>query len=160
MLREPACAVDPRTRWLWTAEPLGLVVVVGVALGVGLPLVGPSGWPLWGVAPLLVGGVALAVVGADLRYRAHRYEVTADAVYVQTGWWVRERRLAPLVRIQTVDRHESAIGRALGLTDLTLTTASASGPLRIRGLRRDVAAALARDVLGRAGRGPDGTDST
>ncbi len=157
-LREPACAVDVRARWLWTAQGLGLAVLGALALGVGLPLLGPAWLPTWSVVPLLGLGVTLAVVGAGLRYRWHRYEVTPEAVYVQTGWWTREQRLAPLARVQTVDRHETALGRALGLTSLTLTTASAAGPLRIDGLRREVAAALARDVLERAGRGGDGTD--
>ena len=45
----------------------------------------------------------------------HRWEVTDTAVYTQTGWWTRERRIAPMSRIQTVDHAEGALERLFGL---------------------------------------------
>jgi membrane protein YdbS with pleckstrin-like domain len=68
------------------------------------------------------------------RYRVHRWEVTETAVYTQTGWWTRERRIAPMSRIQTVDYAEGAIARLFGLASVTVTTASAAGALEIAGL--------------------------
>lgn len=70
------------------------------------------------------------------RYRVHRWEVTDTAVYTQTGWWARERRIAPMSRIQTVDYAEGAIARLFGLASVTVTTASSKGALEIAGLER------------------------
>jgi uncharacterized protein len=73
----------------------------------------------------------------------HRWETTDTAVYTQTGWWARERRIAPMSRIQTVDYVEGAVARLFGLASVTVTTASAAGALEIAGLDR----ARARELV-------------
>src|SRR3712207_4030266 len=86
--------------------------------------------------PALAGAVLatyVAVVPA-WKYAVHRWEVTDTAVYTQVGWWTRERRIAPMSRIQTVDYSEGAIERLFALTSVTVTTASAAGALQISGL--------------------------
>ena len=83
-------------------------------------------WPLYAVL-----AIAYVVAMPRVRYRVHRWESTETAVYTQTGWLSRERRIAPMSRVQTVDFEQSAIGRLLGLASVTVTTASAAGPLRI-----------------------------
>jgi membrane protein YdbS with pleckstrin-like domain len=89
----------------------------------------------WWVFALLVVAVAAYVgVVPAWRYRVHRWEATDTAVYTQTGWWTRERRVAPMSRIQTVDYAEGAIARLFGLASVTVTTASAAGALEIAGL--------------------------
>ena len=80
------------------------------------------------------------------RYRVHRWEVTETAVYTQTGWWSRERRIAPMSRIQTVDHAEGAIERLFRLATVTVTTASAAGALQISGLDREVARELVDEL--------------
>ena len=70
--------------------------------------------------------------GPALEYAVHRWEVTDTAVYTQTGWWTRERRIAPMSRIQTVDYAEGALARLFGLATVTVTTASAAGALADR----------------------------
>ena len=74
----------------------------------------------------------------------HRWEITGTAVYTQTGWWARERRIAPMSRIQTVDHAEGAIARLFGLATVTVTTASAAGALEIEGLDRGPGAGAGR----------------
>jgi membrane protein YdbS with pleckstrin-like domain len=94
-------------------------------------------------------GLALAayvLVVPQWRYVVHRWEVTDTAVYTQTGWWARERRIAPMSRIQTVDHVEGAISRLFGLATVTVTTASAAGALEIAGLDRDVARRLVDEL--------------
>ncbi|QWF24841.1 PH domain-containing protein [Nocardioides sp. LMS-CY] len=121
---------------MW-ATSAGLEAVVLVAI---LAVVGPiTGWlpiPGWLVALVGVLAAAYVVVMPLWRYRVHRWEVTDTAVYTQTGWWVRERRIAPMSRIQTVDHAEGAIARLFGLATVTVTTASAAGALEIVGLER------------------------
>ncbi|WP_252274681.1 PH domain-containing protein [Nocardioides sp. LMS-CY] len=135
-LREPRQRVSPRARLMW-ATSAGLEAVVLVAI---LAVVGPiTGWlpiPGWLVALVGVLAAAYVVVMPLWRYRVHRWEVTDTAVYTQTGWWVRERRIAPMSRIQTVDHAEGAIARLFGLATVTVTTASAAGALEIVGLER------------------------
>src|SRR5689334_14824088 len=79
----------------------------------------------WVVALLVAADVAYAVVVPEWRWRVHRWEVTGTAVYTQTGWWARERRIAPMSRIQTVDLAEGPVERAFRLATVTVTTASA-----------------------------------
>ena len=99
--------------------------------------------------------LAYAAVHAAVALPVHRWEVTDTAVYTQTGWWRRERRIAPMSRIQTVDYVEGAISRLFGLATVTVTTASAAGALEIAGLDRDRRPQPGRraDPQGRRGRG-------
>ena len=99
---------------------------------------------LVGAAAVLVLGYAAVV--PQWRYLVHRWEVSDSAVYTQTGWWARERRIAPMSRIQTVDYAEGALSRLFGLATVTVTTASAAGALRIEGLDKDLAQRLVDDL--------------
>jgi membrane protein YdbS with pleckstrin-like domain len=149
-LREPSQRVSPRARLMWTAETLVQAVVLTV---VPVVLVGPMdlvdvpwwAWLLWGVAL-----AAYVAVVPGWRYLVHRWEVTDTAVYTQTGWWARERRIAPMSRIQTVDHVEGAISRLFGLATVTVTTASAAGALEISGLDKDVARRLVDELTVKA----------
>ncbi|MFD6426759.1 PH domain-containing protein, partial [Streptomyces sp. NPDC060198] len=76
-------------------------------------------------------------------FRTHRWEVTEDAVYVRTGLFLQEWRIAPMSRIQTVDTVRGPLEQFFGLATLTVTTASAKGAVRIAGLGHEPAAALA-----------------
>jgi len=98
--------------------------------------------------PVLAGDVLglYVVVVPSWKYAVHRWEVTDTAVYTQVGWWTRERRIAPMSRIQTVDYSEGAIERLFGLASVTVTTASAAGALEISGLDRDVARRLSEEL--------------
>jgi membrane protein YdbS with pleckstrin-like domain len=100
---------------------------------------------LWAVAtPVYL------VVMPRWRYRVHRWEATQMAVYTQTGWLTQERRIAPMNRIQTVDLHRGLLARLLGVATVTVTTASAAGPLTVEGLDLDVAERLATAVTASA----------
>jgi membrane protein YdbS with pleckstrin-like domain len=135
---------------MWTAQSLIQAVVLTV---VPFVLVGPMdlvdvpwwAWVLWVL-------ILAAYVGAvpSWRYLVHRWEVTDTAVYTQTGWWARERRIAPMSRIQTVDLVEGAVARLFGLATVTVTTASAAGALEISGLDKDVARRLVDELTVKA----------
>ena len=100
-------------------------------------------------ATVLIAAVHLAVM-PRLRYRVHRWELTDDAVYTRSGWLTQEWRIAPVTRIQTVDSERGPIGRLFHLTKVTVTTASAAGPLVIDGLDEQVAAEFASEVTAAA----------
>lgn len=128
---------------LWLVEALvECVFTLAVALVVGYV------WAPFDIAwwmPALLGAVlaAYVVVVPAWKYAVHRWEATDTAVYTQTGWWVLERRIAPMSRIQTVDYAQGPLQRMFGLASVTVTTASAAGALVIGGLD----AARARELV-------------
>jgi membrane protein YdbS with pleckstrin-like domain len=130
--------------WTLTAGLEGTVVLAA------LIVVGPAtDWvpiPWWAVVPAALAIVAYVVVVPRWRFAVHRWEVTDTAVYTQTGWWARERRIAPMSRIQTVDHAEGAVSRLFRLSTVTVTTASAAGALEIAGLDRLRALALVDEL--------------
>ena len=146
LLREPAERVSPRARYLWALGSLGSsAFLIGPAVAANLF------WdvvdvPWWGWVLLAALELAYAVLVGQWRYLVHRWEVTETAVHTQTGWWTRERRIAPMSRIQTVDHVEGAVARLLGLATVTVTTASAAGALRIAGLEAGRARQLVAEL--------------
>jgi uncharacterized protein len=135
---------------MWTTETLVQAVVLTV---VPFVLVGPMDlvdvpWWVWLLWVLVLAAYVMVV--PSWRYLVHRWEVTDTAVYTQTGWWARERRIAPMSRIQTVDHVEGAISRLFGLATVTVTTASAAGALEISGLDKDVARRLVDELTVKA----------
>jgi membrane protein YdbS with pleckstrin-like domain len=102
--------------------------------------------PAWLWAAFLVVAAAYVVVVPQWRYLVHRWEVTETAVYTQTGWWARERRIAPMSRVQTVDHREGAIARLFGLATVRVTTASSAGALTIEGLEQQRARAIVEEL--------------
>ena len=92
------------------------------------------------VAVATVLGATVSIVVAPLwRYRVHRWDLDATAVYTRSGWLVQERRIAPISRVQTVDTYRGPLERMFGLSNVTVTTASSAGAVRIVALDVDVA---------------------
>ncbi len=146
-LREPANRVSPRARLLWTAEDvIGNVVIGAILVGLAYWLRDKFHVPWWVWA--ILGSLALLdiVISPSLRYRTHRWEANELAVYTQTGWLGRERRIAPMSRVQTVDFEQGMIARGLGLAEVTVTTASAKGPIKIEGLATTDSEKLVSDL--------------
>jgi hypothetical protein len=126
-----------------TVEAIGNGVVA-LVLGVLAVLIPPARpWLLLALGVGLLVGIPYTVVMPFWRYRVHRWEVTEDAVYTRTGWLWQEWRIAPMSRIQTVDTQRGPLEQAFRLASVTVTTASAAGPLKIKGLDHEVAAELA-----------------
>jgi membrane protein YdbS with pleckstrin-like domain len=141
-LRVPANRVSRRAISYWTARAVlsGLTVVVAeivIATTSGFSLV-------WGyvIAVSAVIAGAHAVLMPRWRYRIHRWEVTDQALYTRSGWFSVHWQIAPISRIQTIDSHRSFGERIFGLANVTATTASAAGPVRIHGLDRELADTL------------------
>jgi uncharacterized protein len=149
-LRPPAHRIDRRAITWWSVRSVAvtvvllvpqLVVLAGVIVvtGAGAPLVVSS-------AITAVLGVTHLVVVPRWRWSTHRWEVTDEAVHTLAGWLRREWRIAPIARIQTVDTEQGPLQRLFGLATVTVTTASASGALRIEGLDVARASDLARGL--------------
>jgi membrane protein YdbS with pleckstrin-like domain len=148
-LRPPLNLVNKRSIAYWA-----------VRAGVGWAVVAAIQVVIMATAGVGAGNViAIAVTGALAaahlsvmpiwRYRVHRWEITPDVVYTQSGWFNRERRIAPVSRIQTVDTQRGPIEQLFGLSNVTVTTASARGPVHIHGLDNDTAQRLAAELATR-----------
>ena len=149
--RPPAHQVSPRAVWYWFTRALaGWLIVVALQLVSWV-----FDWPIPPWHPQVLAVTVIAALGhlavmPRWRYRVHRRELTADAVYTRSGWLTQEWRIAPVSRIQTVDTERGPVGRLFHLTKVTVTTASAAGPLVIDGLDEPVAARFATEVTAAA----------
>jgi uncharacterized protein len=139
-LRAPAHRVARRAVAYWTVRAaIGWVVLAAAEL---VWLIGAGSLVTLRLVALVVTGVLAVlhlVVMPQWRYRVHRWESTDQAVYTQTGWLTQERRIAPISRIQTVDSEFGVLERLFGLANVTVTTASAAGPIKVHGLDKDTA---------------------
>lgn len=149
-LREPAHRVSPRAVRYWTVNGLiGGVVTWVVLFAIAWFLPEGRWWAtalVWLFVAIMAGSVAEVVLEPAIRYRRTRWEVAGDRVFVQTGWLSRDQRIAPLSRVQTVDTHRGAIMRLYGLANITVTTASAAGPITIPCLDSDLADRVTADL--------------
>jgi len=142
-LRPPRNRVSSRAIRYWTVRALpGWLVLVAAEVLWRLVDGGRDEWHVIGFVVTGVLAAAHLVVMPRWRFRVHRWEITDEAVYTQSGWFNQEWRIAPLSRIQTVDTERGPIEAVFGLANVTITTASAAGPLKLHGLDQDVA----RDV--------------
>lgn len=146
-LRTPQHRVSRKALLWWTLRAIvqcaGLIIVQVVLLIFADDLAGLMRWTL----PITAGlAVVYAIVMPQWRYRVHRWEFTELAVYTLTGWLSQEWRVAPASRIQTVDTSRGPLQQLLGLATVTVTTASAAGPLEIEGLDHDDAVRLVDEL--------------
>ena len=146
-LRDPVHHVSRRAVAYWTVRAVPLWLVVLVAELFWLSSSGDHSGLRVGVPALTVLLAAThLIVMPRWRYRVHRWEVTATAVYTQSGWIIQERRIAPLSRVQTVDTERGPLEQLFKLANVTVTTASAAGPLRIHGLDRATAESVVAEL--------------
>ncbi|GAB3465080.1 PH domain-containing protein [Streptomonospora sediminis] len=153
-LRPPRHRVERRAIGWWSLRALLAAVPAAAAPALAallVPMVVSAppavGAALWSSAAALGAAGAVAAVAVPLwRFRVHRWEVTGTAVYTAAGWLWQEWRVAPMSRIQTVDTHRGPLQRLFGLADVTVTTASAAGPLTIAGLDGERAERVAAEL--------------
>jgi uncharacterized protein len=145
-LREPVHQVSRRAIGYWTVHAvLGAVVVLAAETLLAVL----NGFPAWCWAILAATALlsaARAAVMPRWRYRVHRWEVTDQALYTRAGWFTVRWRIAPISRIQTIDSNRSLGERLFGLANVTATTASAAGHIRIHGLDLATADRLQADL--------------
>lgn len=151
-LRPPRNRIEPRAIGWWTLRAAaGFLLVTGVGMTTLLSFPALRPWVLPVVVLLAVSCLVSLTVVPYWRYRVHRWEVTDEAVYTATGWFVREWRVAPMSRIQTVDTKRGPLEQWLGLATVTVATASSSGNIAIAGLDAAVADRVSRQLAATAG---------
>ncbi|MFD5893447.1 PH domain-containing protein [Streptomyces sp. NPDC060366] len=143
-LRPPSNTLNERAVGWWRAQWLLLTLAPVAVLAVLGALIAPARtWLLVPAAVLAVLGLVCAVVMPIWWFRVHRWEVTDEAVYVRTGYFWQEWRIAPMSRIQTVDTVRGPLEQLFKLSTVIVTTASSKGAVRIEGLGHELAAELA-----------------
>jgi uncharacterized protein len=153
-LRDPSNRVSRRAVRYWTARALWDGLCLLAVEVVAAAVTGFSAWWVIALALTVVATAAYTIIMPRWRYRVHRWEVTGEAVYTRTGWLSVHWRIAPISRIQTIDSHRWFGERLFGLANVTATTASASGPVHIRGLDRGTADRLLDELTAATGQIP------
>lgn len=109
--------------------------------------------------PVLVAttvfGLLDLLVAPLVRYRVHRWSVTDHLVVSRSGWVVRDTKVVPLARVQSVTVTSGPTDRLLGLAGVAVSTASSAGPVRIVAVERAVADEVAADLTVLAGLAED-----
>ncbi|MFF3321696.1 PH domain-containing protein [Streptomyces sp. NPDC002889] len=146
-LRPPNNAPARRVVGLWRVQWLLLTAVPVAVLAVPGALITPARpWLLLSAGVLAVLGLACTAFFPAWWYRVHRWEVTDEAVYVRTGAFWQEWRIAPMSRIQTVDTVRGPVEQLFRLATVIVTTASSKGAIKIEGLDHELAARLAEQL--------------
>jgi len=148
-------ALAPRVQLWWRLGFLLNAVVPSAMLGVlswfaffvrSLPHAVVAAALPWLVAIL----VAIRIPGR--RYAAWRYRLTPDALRLDRGVMFRIESVVPYTRIQHVDTEQGPLERLLGLSHVTVHTASGSGSsLTIPGLAPEDGHALREHLATLAG---------
>lgn len=147
VVRQPRQRIERRAIWWWALRALLGSGLVFAALIVSAAIWEPA--RPWLVGPMVaVGAIFVAKLGVEpwWRYKIHRWEIADHATYAVTGWFVREWRVAPTSRIQTVDAVRGPLEQMLGLSTLRVTTASSAGDITIGGLDRATADAAVEQL--------------
>lgn len=146
-LRPPRNVLDRRVIGWWRLQGVlfwASPVLVLVLLGLLIP---PARF--WLLAPAVVFavlGLAWVIAMPLWWFKVHRWEVTETAVYTRSGFFWQEWRVAPMSRIQTVDTLRGPLQQLFSLATVTVTTASARGAVKIKGLDHELAASLAEQL--------------
>ncbi|NNG35708.1 PH domain-containing protein [Nakamurella aerolata] len=134
-LRPPREPVDRRCLPWWSCQlVVAAAVVVLMLLGAAWFIPAARAWLLPAAAVAAVLAIPAVIVVPRVLMRVHRWEVTDEAVFTRTGLLWQQWRAAPLSRVQTVDTDRGPLQRLFRLATVTVTTASAKGPVRIEAL--------------------------
>ena len=150
--------LDPRIRTVWRVGAALRSAAVAVALLVTATVLAASGAVDAGPA-FAATAVVAAIVAAfgwwwpGVTYRHWSYRLGDEALELDHGVAFRTHSVIPYFRVQHVDTAQGPIDRRLGLTTLTIHTASAATDATLPGLADEDARLVRALVLERAGAG-------
>jgi membrane protein YdbS with pleckstrin-like domain len=130
-----------RVQWILTVL-VAASVFAGAVAGVSAAVDVVSLPPVVPVAAGTVIGVA-GILHAFARFDRWRYEIQADALYLERGVITKIETAVPFVRVQHVDTQREPIARLLGIASVVVYTAGSRGAdVTIPGLTPDRAETL------------------
>lgn len=116
--------VDPAMWWVPLAFALP-VPILGIAVSASLA----NPW----IALLLLALPVIPLI-SSLHWRAHRYALLGNQLYVRDGFWNQTLTLLPLRRVQSVDIRQSAVSRYIGLADVAIGVAGRPSAVTVHAL--------------------------
>ncbi len=130
-------SVDPAMWWVPLAFALPAPMIgIGVAAALASP---------WIVLVYLL--VPVAALSSWLQWRAHRYALDGDQLYVRDGFWAQRLTLLPLRRVQSVDIKQNAVSRFIGLAQVSIGVAGRTSAVTVQAIPLDDAIALRARLL-------------
>lgn len=140
----PANRLDPRAKRVWRVYALSgsaLALLACAVFVVGMLLVEAPTF-VWVLALIITVIIAVLWIGpsVEIMYRRWRWEITDVEVRLQSGLIIVKRTVIPMARIQHVDTSQGPLLRALGLSEVHVSTAA--GVHKIPKLADEDAAAI------------------
>ena len=135
-------SVDPAMWWV----PLVFALPVPI-IGLGIAATLASPW-----IALAYAALPLVPLASWLHWRAHRYALVCDQLYVREGFWNQTLTLLPVRRVQSVDIRQSFVSRYIGLAEIAVGVAGRSGAITIQAIPLPEAMQIRARMLG--GRSP------
>ena len=130
-------SVDQAMWWVPLAFAMPVPIVgIGVAAALATPWIALV-YLLFPVVPLI----------SWLHWRAHRYKLEGNQLYVRDGFWAQRLTLLPLRRVQSVDIKQSAVSRFIGLAELSIGVAGRASPVTVQAIPLADAIALRTKLL-------------
>ncbi|MGN1401919.1 MAG: PH domain-containing protein [Bacillus sp. (in: firmicutes)] len=125
---ELANRISPKAIPVWRisgAITSAIYALIAGAVTVAVPFFGWYGWityAAWVITGLrFIYGIAISPA---LNYRWWQYEIREKEIEIQHGFFVIERTLIPMVRIQHVDISQGQIMKMYGLSSIGIATAA------------------------------------
>lgn len=155
--------LDPKAVWLFFLQAipgwlalLFIITMSAIILSFGDAEGGDSAVStatLWWILTIPV--LLFTFIWAKLTYRFYRYELTDAGFRKELGVITKKYVTIPYDRIQNVDIYRGILARVLGLSDLNIQTAGASGQTsrsegRLPALSHEVAEQLRDELIQRA----------
>lgn len=130
-------SVDPAMWWV----PLAFALPVPmIGLGVSAALASP-----WIALAYLL--LPIIPVLSWMHWRAHRYALTGDQLYVRDGFWAQRLTLLPVRRVQSVDIRQSVVSRFIGLAEIAIGVAGRPSAVTIHAIPLEDAIRLREQLI-------------
>lgn len=135
-------SVDPAMWWVPMVLALPIpIIAIGLAAALG------NRWIV-----LVYALLPVAALITWLQWRAHRYALIGDQLYVRAGIWPQRLTLLPLRRIQSVDIRQNLVSRFVGLAEIAIGVAGGatgrSAAVKVQAIPLEQAKALRAQLLG------------
>jgi membrane protein YdbS with pleckstrin-like domain len=111
--------------WLWRVAVYA-AVLAGIA-AVAVTVLDPGVDRIVAAVGVFAVVAAIGSLHVALRYRAWRFDVREDTLYIERGVLVSVRTTVPYVRVQHVDSRKGPLERVLGLGRVVVYTAGSRG---------------------------------
>jgi putative membrane protein len=125
---------------MWWVPLAFALPVPMIGLGVSAALASP-----WIALAYLL--LPIVPVLSWMHWRAHRYALTGDQLYVRDGFWAQRLTLLPVRRVQSVDIRQSVVSRFIGLAEIAIGVAGRPSAVTIHAIPLEDAIRLREQLI-------------